>query len=212
MADVLTQEEKEKIEFEYTKVRVYLNTLVPKGAMQTKAVFMSIDGDNYSSEFNNGKYKFTAPVVKDDERMIMYSVMLHLNIADSQKYGITKRSVLEDAQEDFIANGNKKMAWTHTKKDGRSMECEAYCYAVWEIQPNDPIFPDPKYVGGIACGNRFKDREMWNFCKNEDWETSIEGEGEVVPFTKGFGIVEALYKTKETAGSISMSDLYFGVL
>jgi hypothetical protein len=159
---------------EYTKLRISANTLVPKGAVQEKGIYKSKDG----KVTKNIKTIITK---SDDEKMVLHSIMYMLGVKDSHGNFITKAKVLEDACTDFMLNGNKVIKHTHEGK-----QVDASVQQLYIVPENHPLWNESKYVGAIANTIQFNDVELYKYYKENDWETSIEGEAEeyVIPVEK----------------------------
>jgi len=149
----------------YKKLIITANALVPKGAVQEKAVFKGI-------EF--GQLKQLTNIVKDDNNQTMYSIWYPLNKVDAHGDFVDSPTVLEDAAIDFMKSGEKSIKILHEGNftDG------AVVKELWIVKTGDPIFTNPDLVGSLAGGIKFLDAELYNKCKSENWETSIEGQAE----------------------------------
>lgn len=156
---------------EYTKLFITANTLVPKGAVQEKGIYKSKDGI-IKSKLNNIITK------ADDEKMQLHSICYMLNKKDSHGNFVSNPKVLEDACTDFMINGNKIIKHTHEGK-----EIDASVQQLYIVPKNHPLWKEEKYVGAIANVIQFKNAELYKYYKENDFETSIEGEAEeaVVP-------------------------------
>jgi hypothetical protein len=164
----MVDETKYELTGEYSKLIISANTIVPKGAVKEKAIYKSVDGKISS--------KITSIIAKsDDEKMALHSIMYMLNSKDSHGNFVTKAEVLEDACTNFMLNGSKIVKYTH---DGK--EIDASVQQLYIVEKNHPVWSDDKYIGAIANVIKFNDVELYKYCKNNDWETSIEGEVEEV--------------------------------
>lgn len=149
----------------YKKLIITANALVPKGAVQEKAVYKGI-------EF--GQLKQLSNIVKDDNNQTMYSIWYPLNKVDAHGDFVDNPAVLENAAIDFMKSGEKSIKILHEGNftDG------AVVKELWIVKAGDPIFNNPDLIGSLAGGIKFLDVELYNKCKSENWETSIEGQAE----------------------------------
>lgn len=149
----------------YKKLIITANALVPKGAVQEKAVFKGI-------EF--GQLKQLSNIIKDDNNQTMYSIWYPLNKVDAHGDFVDNPAVLENAAIDFMKSGEKSIKILHEGNftDG------AVVKELWIVKAGDPIFTNPDLIGSLAGGIKFLDAELYNKCKSENWETSIEGQAE----------------------------------
>lgn len=145
----------------YEKLIITQNTLVERGAVCERAIFKDV----------NGKIVIKSKeIFKDDTKLEMHSIMFKLNDPDAHGDIVLNPRVLDDACLDFMLNGNKVMKWTHQGK-----EVEAYTKELYIVPENHPIWNDPKYVGAIATVIKFNDEELYKYCRDNGYETSIEG-------------------------------------
>lgn len=153
----------------YTKIKITANALVPRGAVQEKAIFK--DGEQRI---------LLTDVVKSEEKQMMYSIMFHLNKADSQNCIVEEASVLEASARDFMKSGAKNLKILHEGNltDGAEIQ------ELWIVKAGDPIFNKPDQVGALANCIYFPDKELFQKMKTEGWETSIEGQAEEVEIEK----------------------------
>jgi len=153
----------------YTKIKITANALVPRGAVQEKAIF------------KNGEQRILlTDVIKSEEKQMMYSIMFHLNKADSQNCIVEDAKVLEAAARDFMKSGAKNLKILH---EGNLTE-GAEVQELWIIKAGDPIFTKPDQVGALANCIYFPDKELFQKMKTEGWETSIEGQAEEIEIEK----------------------------
>lgn len=156
----------------YKKLIITANALVPKGAVQEKAVFKGI-------EF--GQLKQLSNIVKDDNNQTMYSIWYPLNKVDAHGDFVDNPAVLEDAAINFMKSGEKSIKILH---DGEFTD-GAVVKELWIVKAGDPIFTNPDLIGSLAGGIKFLDTDLYNKCKSENWETSIEGQAEEEIVEKG---------------------------
>jgi len=153
----------------YTKIKITANALVPRGAVQEKAIFK--DGEQRI---------LLTDVIKSEEKQMMYSIMFHLNKSDSQNCIVEDAKVLEAAARDFMKSGAKNLKILHEGNltDGAEIQ------ELWIIKAGDPIFTKPDQVGALANCIYFPDKELFQKMKTEGWETSIEGQAEEIEIEK----------------------------
>ena len=141
---------------EYTKLKITGNALVPRGAVGVKAVF---------------KGKEQRIVKADDSKLEMHTIMYMVNQLDSHKAIVKQDKVIEDACLDFMLNGEKRVKLTH---DGDFID--AHVMQLYIVPENHPMWSDEKYIGALATVTKFSDKELYDKCKEEGWETSLEGD------------------------------------
>lgn len=165
---------------EYTKIIITANALVPKGAVQEKAFFK-----------DNEQRVLLTDVQKSEDKQMMYSIMFHLNKADSQDCIVKKQEVLEEAAREFFKTGSKTLKMLH---DGAFVD-SAEMQELWIIKAGDPIFTKPEQIGALANCIYFKNKELFQKMKTEGWETSIEGVAEEVEIEKELNetVIEKIY-------------------
>jgi len=164
---------------EYTKLRITANALVPRGAVQEKAIFKDA----------NIRVQLT-DVIKAEDKQIMYSIMFHLNKADSQDCIVTKAEVLEEAAREFMKTGAKNLKILHNGEFTDGAEYQE----LWIVKAGDPIFTKPEHVGALANGIYFPDKALFQKMKTEGWETSIEGTAEEIEIEKSDSWIERIVK------------------
>lgn len=149
----------------YKKLIITANALVPKGAVMERAIFKGIEFKSLQQLTN---------IVKDDNNQTMYSIWYPLNKADAHGDFVDSPAVLENAAIDFMKSGEKSIKILHEGNftDG------AVVKELWIVKAGDPIFTNPNLIGSLAGGIKFLDAELYNKCKSENWETSIEGQAE----------------------------------
>lgn len=154
---------------EYTKIKITANALVPRGAVQEKAIFK--DGEQ--------RVELT-DIVKSQEKQIMYSIMFPLNKADSQGCIVKRPEVLEEAAREFMKSGAKNLKIMHEGEftDGAEIQ------ELWIVKAGDPIFSRQDQIGALANAIYFPDAELFRKMKTEGWETSIEGLAEEIEVEK----------------------------
>lgn len=141
---------------EYKKLKITGNALVKRGAVGVKAIFKSAE----------------QKVVKsDDSKQEMFSIMYMVNQFDSHGATIRNGSIIDEACLDFMLNGEKRVKLTHTGEF-----VDAYVKELYVVPAGHPIWSDEKYIGALAVVTKFHDTELYNQCKEEGWETSLEGE------------------------------------
>lgn len=141
---------------EYVKLKITGNALVPKGAVGVKAVF---------------KGKEQRVVKVDDSKLEMHTIMYMVNQFDSHKAIVKQDKVIEEACLDFMLNGEKRVKMTH---DGEFVN--AHVMQLYIVPENHPMWSEEKYVGALATVTKFGDKELYDKCKEEGWETSLEGD------------------------------------
>lgn len=141
---------------EYVKLKITGNALVPKGAVGVKAVF---------------KGKEQRVVKADDSKLEMHTIMYMVNQFDSHKAIVKQDKVIEEACLDFMLNGEKRVKMTH---DGEFVN--AHVMQLYIVPENHPMWSEEKYVGALATVTKFGDKELYYKCKEEGWETSLEGD------------------------------------
>lgn len=141
---------------EYVKLKITGNALVPKGAVGVKAVF---------------KGKEQRVVKADDSKLEMHTIMYMVNQFDSHKAIVKQDKVIEEACLDFMLNGEKRVKMTH---DGEFVN--AHVMQLYIVPENHPMWSEEKYVGALATVTKFGDKELYDKCKEEGWETSLEGD------------------------------------
>lgn len=141
---------------EYKKLKITGNALVKRGAVGVKAVF---------------KGKEQRVVKADDSKLEMHTIMYMVNQFDSHKAIVKNNEVIEEACLDFMLNGDKRVKMTH---DGDYVD--AYVMQLYIVPENHPMWSDEKYVGALATVTKFGDKELYDKCKEEGWETSLEGD------------------------------------
>jgi hypothetical protein len=151
----------------YLKLIITANTLVEKGAVQEEAIYKEL----------NGKILTTTKsleIRKNDSKMEIESVMYLLNKVDAHGDWVEDPKVLDEAALDFMQNGSKVIKHTHQGK-----EIEAFVKELYIVPAGHPIWKEDKYVGALVNVIKFKDQELYNFYKENNYETSIEGSVEV---------------------------------
>jgi hypothetical protein len=143
----------------YLSLKISANALVKKGAVREKAIYKS-----------NEKSLKLLNIQKDDLKHELHSIWYMLNKADAHGDYVDSQDVLDSACLDFMQNGNKQIKLTHN-----GTEQEAFVKELYIVPANHPIWKDAKYIGSIAGVIKFQDIELYEICKNEEWETSIEG-------------------------------------
>lgn len=141
---------------EYTKLKITGNALVKRGAVGVKAVF---------------KGKEQRVVKTDDSKLEMHTIMYMVNQFDSHGAIVKQDKVIEEACLDFMLNGEKRVKMTH---DGDFID--AHVMQLYIVPENHPIWNEDKYVGALATVTKFGDKELYDKCKEEGWETSLEGD------------------------------------
>lgn len=141
---------------EYTKLKITGNALVKRGAVGVKAVF---------------KGKEQRVVKADDSKLEMHTIMYMVNQFDSHKAIVKQDKVIEEACLDFMLNGEKRVKMTH---DGEFVN--AHVMQLYIVPENHPMWSEEKYVGALATVTKFGDKELYDKCKEEGWETSLEGD------------------------------------
>ena len=141
---------------EYTKLKITGNALVKRGAVGVKAVF---------------KGKEQRVVKADDSKLEMHTIMYMVNQYDSHGAIVKQDKVIEEAWLDFMLNGEKRVKMTH---DGDFID--AHVMQLYIVPENHPIWNENKYVGALATVTKFGDKELYYKCKEEGWETSLEGD------------------------------------
>lgn len=174
----------------YKALKIKCNTIVPKGAVGEKAVFKA-DG-SFKKKGTDTVFKETE--VTDGIEYKMYSIMYLMNKEDSQGDSLQDTEVRDEAMKDFMAEGDKIIKYTHTKKDGESIDIKANILELYVVKEGDPIFVEEYQKGAIANCIKFEDKEQYNFCKDNDWETSIEGVAEIEEYEEKSNDEEGLFK------------------
>jgi hypothetical protein len=141
---------------EYKKLIIKANALVKRGAVGEKAIFKS---------------KEKQIVKTDDTKLEMHSIMYMVNKSDSHGAIVKDAKVIEDACTDFMANGEKRIKLTH---DGDFVDAKVM--QLYIVPADHPIWKEEKYIGALATVTKFGNEELYNQCKSEGWETSLEGD------------------------------------
>lgn len=143
----------------YLSFKISANALVKKGAVGQKAIYKS-----------NEKSLKLLNIQKDDVKHELHSIWYMLNKEDAHGDYVDSQEVLDSACLDFMQNGNKQIKLTHN-----GAEQEAFVKELYIVPANHPIWKDDQYIGSIAGVIKFQDVGLYELCKNEEWETSIEG-------------------------------------
>ncbi len=147
-----------KMAVEYKKLIIKANALVKRGAVGEKAIFKS---------------KEKQITKTDDTKLEMHSIMYMVNKFDSHKAIIKQAKVIEDACLDFMVNGEKRIKLTH---DGDFVDAKVM--QLYIVPADHPIWKEEKYIGALATVTKFGNEDLYNQCKSEGWETSLEGDVE----------------------------------
>jgi hypothetical protein len=145
-----------KMAVEYKRLIIKANALVKRGAVGEKAIFKS---------------KEKQIVKTDDIKLEMHSIMYMVNKSDSHGAIVKDAKVIEDACTDFMANGEKRIKLTH---DGDFVDAKVM--QLYIVPADHPIWKEEKYIGALATVTKFGNEELYNQCKSEGWETSLEGD------------------------------------
>lgn len=110
---------------------------------------------------------------KDDDLMEMTSVALLFDVPDSQGWIVKDRDIVVEASKNFLRYGDKKLKFTHEKDEyGFPFEIDANTIEVYLAKETDEYFGD--IPNSLIFVTKFNDKNMWDFVKNNNWETSIE--------------------------------------
>jgi hypothetical protein len=147
----------------YNKLIITANALVKRGAVQETAIFKELTGlvkaENITKVF--------------DDKLEMHSIMYMLNKEDAHGCLVEAQKALDDACLDFMENGEKRLKMTH---DGDFVNAKVM--QLYIVPKGHPIWSDEKYIGAIASVTKFLDPVLYEQMKDENWETSIEGQAE----------------------------------
>jgi len=122
-----------ELSMEYTKLFIHENTLVPRGAVQEKAIYKSTNGKVY-------KQIKTIEKVGDDEKLELHSIMYMLNKRDSHGNYCSNPEVLRAACADFMKNGDKIVRMSHEGE-----QVEASVMELYIVPENHPLWSEKKY-------------------------------------------------------------------
>lgn len=173
----------------YKKLIISHDCLVPKGAMEVESVFKE---DGYFQRPKEAIYKF------DDEKQIMYNVMVLFGKEDSQGWILDDEEVRRETLVDYLSNGDKVLKFTHKKDDdGEPFDINAHVMEVYTVKSNDEVFPD--YVGSIARSAYFPNKDEYNIIKNMEFQSSIEGTAALEEFEVDVdkGVKKKMHKIKD---------------
>jgi hypothetical protein len=159
---------------EYKKLIIKANALVKRGAVGEKAIFKSKDKQIIKS---------------DDTKLEMHSIMYMVAKEDSHGAIINDQKVIEDACLDFMQNGDKRVKLTH---DGDFID--AHVMQLYIVPKDHPIWKEEKYIGALATVTKFADEALYNQCKSEGWETSLEGDVVEQEINETDGIVKKVFE------------------
>jgi hypothetical protein len=96
-----------------------------------------------------------------------------VNQFDSHRAIVKQDKVIEEACLDFMVNGEKRIKLTH---DGDFIDAKVM--QLYIVPVDHPIWKEEKYIGALATVTKFGSEELYNQCKSEGWETSLEGDVE----------------------------------
>jgi hypothetical protein len=147
-----------KMAVEYKKLIIKANALVKRGAVGEKAIFKSKEKQIRKT---------------DDTKLEMHSIMYMVGKSDSHGAIVKDAKVIEDACADFMVNGEKRIKLTH---DGDFVDAKVM--QLYIVPVGHPIWKEEKYIGALATVTKFGSEELYNQCKSEGWETSLEGDVE----------------------------------
>lgn len=172
----------------YTKIKITANALVPRGAVQEKAIFKSMQD---AGLYNDKDIRIQlSDITKSEENQEMYAIMFKVNQVDSQGCIVENVEVLKEASQDFMENGAKSLKIYH---DGKFTDGAKY-QQIFIVRENDTIFNKAEHLGALACVIKFSDKELFQKMKTEGWETSIEGQAEEVEIEKSDSWIEKIAK------------------
>ena len=149
----------------YKRLEITRDCLVPKGAMEVKSVFK-----------DDGHFiKVLEPVFKfDDNKQMMYNVMVKFGKPDSQNMILDDEKVRTDTMINYIATGDKILKFTHKKdEDEEPYDIDAHVAEVYFAKENDPYYPEEE--GAIIRGAYFSNKEEYDIVKELKFESSVEG-------------------------------------
>jgi len=184
----------------YKKLIITHDCLVPKGAMQVESVFK--EEKEGITAFTKHKTYEDMVVKFDDEKQIMYNIMVKWNKADSDNWILDDEDIRRDTMIDYQQNGDKVLKFTHQKDEaGEPYSIDAHVMEFFFVKENDPIYPD--YAGSIARSAYFKDKEEYDFIKELEFETSIEGSA----FLEEFEVDDTVNKVAKENAIHKIKDL-----
>lgn len=167
---IKTKKVKKKV-LRYKSLKIARDCLVPKGAMQVKSVFKEDTGE-FVTLNETPIYKF------DDEKQLMYNIMVKFGKTDSQNMILDNEDVRRDTLIDFIGNGDKVLKFSHKKDDnGEPFDIEAVVCGADFVRKGDPMFPDDE--DSIYRVAFFKNKDEFDIIKTLKFESSIEGVAEL---------------------------------
>lgn len=102
----------------YKKLIITANALVPKGAVQEKAVFKGIEFKSLKQLTN---------IVKDDNNQTMYLIWYPLNKVDAHGDFVDSPAVLENAAIDFMKSGEKSIKILQTRGTSQTVQLLRSC-------------------------------------------------------------------------------------
>jgi len=157
--------------FAYKKLIIKTNAIVPKGAMQKKAVYKEDDGS----------FLKLSNLVKDDAKLEVTACLAKFNEFDSQDMILDDETVRDEAMVNFLLKGNKQIKILHKTEDNKENYIDAFLKEIY-VAKADNIVNAPE--GSILTTYKFKNKEDWDVAKELDLEFSFEGSAELVPVKK----------------------------